>query len=59
MVSYEPAGDKAFLVGVELGDSPGGQSIVDQVGVKFAVCVHGRDGPIVGGQSGVDRKSVV
>src|ERR1700755_2204066 len=49
----EAARDKALLIGVKFGDSPGGQARINQIGVQLAVSVHGGDRAVVSDQGGV------
>ena len=53
MFSNEVSRDKAFLVVMELADSPGGQAVIDEVGVHFTVSVHGRDRSVVSSEGRV------
>ena len=51
--SDEPSRDEALLVLMDLRASPGGQSSIDEVSVHLAIRIHGRNGAVIGHQSGV------
>ena len=53
MLGNPLARHKTFLVRVEFGYSPGGEAVVDQVSVHFAVTIHGGDRSVVSNKSGV------
>ena len=46
-------GHKALLVRVQLGHHPGGEAVVNQISVHFAVTIHRGDGAVVGHQGRV------
>ena len=53
MISNEAARYKSFLIIVELKDGPGGEAVVDEIGVHLAVSIHGRNGAIVHSKGGI------